>query len=163
MSPNKTPFWTKRTISRLTTLLLSLPALLLLAGVAAVLRAAYKNTYYVSFGAPAWAGLFMIGPSWTILHSTAVLVIHAMGRGPLKAGVEMALDFFGMAANVASAAFLVIQAMFAGEMLRSCDEPGDFEGREWCREARRILGLEATAAGLVLVVGYVRASGVSVR
>lgn len=146
--------WTARTIPRLATLALALTSLLFLIALATVLRAAYKSTYYVSFGAPAWAGLFMIGPCLTILHSTAVLTLVLIGRGPLKSGVEMALDFVGIGANGASAALLILQASFAGEMLRSCDEPGDSE-REWCGEARTILGLEATAVVLVLVVGYV--------
>lgn len=150
----KLTLWTKDNAPRLIALLLSLFSLLLLIALATVVRTAYKETYYVSFGSPAWTGLYMIGPCLTILHSTAILVIHVIGRGPLNSGIDLALDFFGAAANVVPAAFLALQASFTGEILGSCDVPGDV-GKEWCREARTIMGLDIAALFLILIVGYV--------
>lgn len=150
---NKSTLWNKRTIPRLITIVLSLVSLFLLVGLAAVLQTAYENTYYVSFGHPALAGLFMIGPGWTILHNTTVIAV-LLARKPIRSGIDMALDFVGTGTNAASAALLIIEASFAGEILSSCG-PRDFGTDEWCREARTILGLEATALSLVLIVGYV--------
>ena len=139
---------------RLTALLLSIAALIILATLLVTMN--NNMDYWADGNGGTFVFLPFVGNCWTIVYSIIVLGIVLGSNKHQHPEVDVAMDFFGWALNCSMGIMLLWWTVtyVVDETEYECDPRLGFDGKA-CGFLRKVVGLHCTGAILIVVVGCV--------